>query len=129
MSITIDDEDPIFLGDNDDMASSEQDAETVDEEIEYGTEFEKVEDYDHFLGSPSHPAPNPWHPDLKKKLFSAQIIGFHWMSDRHFKGGAIIGDKVGCRKVYGLPDVLTHRLCRPFPFSYGSESTLLNSHH
>jgi hypothetical protein len=70
----------------------------------FGTEFEKVVDYDHYLDEK-----NPWHEDLVKPLFDAQIIGFHWMIDQHEKGGGLVGDKVGCGKV--LPPS-SHCLCR-----------------
>ena len=60
----------------------------------FGTEFEKVGEYDHYLDEK-----NPWHEDLVKPLFDAQIIGFRWMADQHEKGGGLVGDKVGCGKV------------------------------
>ena len=72
----------------------------VDEELEFGTAFEKIEEYDHFLDHM-----NPWHPDLLKKLFSSQVVGFRWMCDRHPKGGGIVADVVGCGKVRISPSL------------------------
>ena len=68
--------------------------EEPDEDIEYGQAFEKTMEYNHFLDQP-----NPWHSDLKRKLFNSQIICFRWMCDRHRAGGGIVGDKVGVGKV------------------------------
>ena len=68
-----------------------------DDKYFFGTEFEKVDEFDSHLDEP-----NPWHPDLKRPLFDSQIIGFRWMASRHSKGGGLIGDKVGCGKVTSL---------------------------
>jgi len=63
-------------------------------DLDYGTVFEKVEEYVHFLKDG-----NPWHPDIKRDLYPTQIIGFHWMMDHHRVGGGLIADKVGTGKV------------------------------
>jgi hypothetical protein len=95
--------DPIEIKDEEEINMSEDEEEEctqktpgveAEEQFLFGTEMEKKEEYDHYLDDP-----NPWHNDLKKKLFPAQIIGFRWMADRHFKGGGIVGDCVGCGKV------------------------------
>lgn len=66
-----------------------------DDKFFFGTAFEKLEEFDHHLDEP-----NPWHYDLNKPLFPSQIIGFRWMASRHSKGGGLVGDKVGCGKVW-----------------------------
>jgi len=63
-------------------------------DLDYGTAFEKVEEYAHFLKDG-----NPWHPDIKRDLYPTQIIGFRWIMDRHHVGGGLIADKVGTGKV------------------------------
>jgi hypothetical protein len=93
ITISSDDEEPTAL----------EPEEIAEDKLEYGTAFEKIEDYDRYLDEP-----NPWHPHLKRELFPAQIIGFRWMADRHNKGGAIIGDKVGCGKVFYFINSLIH---------------------
>ena len=67
---------------------------TKGEDIVFGSEFEKLDAYESYLDEP-----NPWHSDLRRPLFPAQIIGFRWMNDRHPLGGGLIADKVGCGKV------------------------------
>jgi len=62
--------------------------------IIFGTEFEKADLYDDRLDGP-----NPWHQDLRRELYQAQIIGYNWMIDRHPVGGGLVADKVGCGKV------------------------------
>ena len=81
-------------------AVSDDEEEKEDKEADnfvFGTAFEKVEEYDRFLDHE-----NPWHRDLHRPLFPSQIIGYRWMIDRHSKGGGLVGDKVGCGKVYSL---------------------------
>lgn len=65
-----------------------------DDFIGGGELFEKAIQYDAWLDKP-----NPWHPDLKRELFPAQIIGYRWMTDRHPVGGGLVADKVGTGKV------------------------------
>jgi hypothetical protein len=64
-----------------------------DLDFSYGTAFEKLE-YESYIDKP-----NPWHADLRKPLFPAQVIGFRWMFERHGKGGGVVADKVGIGKV------------------------------
>ena len=66
----------------------------LDELLGDSTAFEKLQDYGKFLSEE-----NPWHPSLQRKLFPSQIIGYHWMLDRHKAGGGLVADKVGCGKV------------------------------
>jgi hypothetical protein len=63
--------------------------------LQAGEAFDKSQEFDRYLNDP-----NPWHPDLRRKLFQAQVIGFRWMADRHTKGGGLIFDAVGCGKVW-----------------------------
>jgi SNF2 family DNA or RNA helicase len=56
--------------------------------------FDKSKEYDKWLDEP-----NPWHPDLHRRLFPSQVIGFRWMCDRHLQGGGLVADVVGCGKV------------------------------
>jgi SNF2 family DNA or RNA helicase len=120
------DDEVINLSGDEESPLERQAGEEVDEELEYGTAFEKVEEYDHYIGTIEKPVSNPWHPDLKKKLFPSQIIGFRWMADRHAKGGGIVGDKVGCGKVCDLLNALTCRHIKPLIFFSGSEIRWLN---
>ena len=64
------------------------------EDHQYGSAFEKAEQYDKHLDDP-----NAWHPDLRRPLFTSQVIGFRWMADRHLEGGGIVAEKVGIGKV------------------------------
>ena len=86
------------------------------EDLQYGSAFEKAEQYDKYLNDP-----NPWHPDLVKPLFASQVIGFRWMTDRHSVGGGIVADKVGLGKVRSTSDELEliHRHMRLRIFCYG----------
>jgi len=90
------------------VQQQEQPIDLTQEDIVFGTEFEKVDSYDHYLDEP-----NPWHPDLARPLFPAQIIGFRWMVDRHAVGGGLVADKVGCGKVNDSFWLLTSRHTRP----------------
>ena len=63
--------------------------------IMFGSGFDKAEDYDRYLDER-----NPWHDDLQKPLRPSQIIGFHWMRDRHKHGGGLVADKVWTGKVH-----------------------------
>jgi hypothetical protein len=68
--------------------------ELEEQELQYGTAFEKLDEYSHRLGGP-----NPWHRELKRPLFPAQIIGSLWMRDRDSVGGGLVQDQVGMGKV------------------------------
>jgi SNF2-related domain len=82
---------------NDHPDEDEQVTEEVDKLFDSGgTAFEKLDLYDKYLDDP-----NPWHPDLRRSLFPCQVIGLHWMQDRHALGGGLIADKVGTGKVQG----------------------------
>ena len=84
-----------------DSGGEANDASTIDltasGDIVFGSEFEKLDVYEKFLDDP-----NPWHPDLRRELFPSQVIGYHWMLDRHNLGGGLVADKVGCGKVYQI---------------------------
>lgn len=96
-------ENPLSLDDDDDplddhgAVSGDEETEPVpdDDKFLFEMAFEKVDEFDHHLDEP-----NPWHEDLNKPLFPSQIIGFRWMAHRHSKGGGLVGDKVGCGKVF-----------------------------
>jgi hypothetical protein len=98
IDLTNDDPEIKFSDDEDALdALGELDGGIVDLQAEglmFGTEFEKVDTYDEYLDYP-----NPWHADLRRQLFPAQIIGFRWMANQHRLGGGIVGDCVGCGKV------------------------------
>jgi|ERR1700738_3358736 hypothetical protein len=83
------------VGDGFDEADKEiqVDKDVEDNRLLVGNEFEKLE-YDERLDDS-----NPWHGDLKKPLLPAQVIGFHFLCDRHGHGGALVADRVGCGKV------------------------------
>ena len=83
------------------------------EDLQYGSAFEKAEQYDKYLNDP-----NPWHPDLHRPLFVSQVIGFRWMADRH---SVVVADKVGLGKVRSPSDELEliHRHMRLRTFCYG----------
>jgi SNF2 family DNA or RNA helicase len=69
----------------------------IPNEIDLNTShvFDKSKEYDKWLNKP-----NPWHPDLHRRLFPSQVIGFRWMCDRHLEGGGLVADVVGCGKVW-----------------------------
>ena len=62
------DEDNIIV---DDEELSPERGDPDEEELTFGSAFEKLDEYDHHLDSP-----NPWHTDLQKPLFASQIICF-----------------------------------------------------
>jgi hypothetical protein len=75
---------------------SDKAPEIIPDEIDLNTihVFDKSTEYDHWLDEC-----NPWHPDLHRRLFPSQVIGFRWMCDRHNQGGGLVADVVGCGKV------------------------------
>jgi hypothetical protein len=112
---------PIVIPDDDDglsiiSVSDDGEDKVTDEDLLCDSAFEKVEEFAHHLEER-----NPWHPDLSKKLFPSQIIGFRWMASRHPKGGGLVGDKVGCGKVAPAPVLacIDNRLIRQLTFCYG----------
>jgi len=110
--------------DNSDGISDDEDAPPPpSEDLQYRSAFEKAEQYDKHLDDP-----NPWHPDLRRPLFSSQVIGFRWMADRHSKGGIIVADKVGIGKVRSPSHVLwlIHRHMLKSIFCFGSRNSLSN---
>lgn len=88
--------DPVNCDDESGISDDDpqDDVPKLDEDIEYGSAYEKTEEYDRYLNDP-----NPWHEDLSRPLFPSQVISFRWMCDRHLKGGGIVADKVGTGKV------------------------------
>ena len=112
-----------YLTEDEDSGKDEADAaleeislEDLDERagksVMFGNEFEKADEYDSYLNEP-----NPWSDSLQKPLRPSQVIGFHWMLDRHKYGGGLIADKVGTGKVCDLLFVANHRRIKPSTFS------------
>jgi len=111
-------------GDEMDDVDEEEASRVDDDKFFFGTAFEKVEEFDHYLDQP-----NPWHPDLSKPLFDSQIIGFRWMVSRHPKGGGLIGDKVGCGKAFSMSSFISsnHRPTKPSTLFFGSGTMSTNN--
>ena len=65
------------------------------ENLVFGTEFQKVAEYEHWLDQGN----NPWNTAVARPLYPSQVIGFRWMLDRHPHGDGLVADKVGCGKV------------------------------
>lgn len=79
----------------DDTPQVSSETEQRTEQFFGGSPYEKLDEFYQFLQS----EPNPWHPHLATKLTKGQIIGFHWMCERHKVGGGVVADKVGLGKV------------------------------